>query len=306
MGAIREASSGRTHLLLPEHLVGRAATCALQLNHRYVSSQHALLRWAGGRWEVKDLGSRNGTFLAGTRLKPGDAHPIRRGARIAFGKAEADWEVTDTSAPPPVVVPLDGGEPVSFDGDLVALPSSDDPRVTIYRDQEGTWVLEQADASAPIANLQTFQVAGRNWRFCFAEDLRTTSLHVSAMNFELSRLRLEFSVSLDEEHVELKGFSGERMIDLGSRSHNYLLLTLARRRLKDSSEGLHDASCGWVDQDDLVHDPSMAPPQLNIDVFRIRKHFATFGVMDAVNIIERRPRSRQLRIGTGLLSVTQG
>jgi hypothetical protein len=114
-----------------------------------------------------------------------------------------------------------------------------------------------------------------------------------------------FSVSRDEEHVHLHTTCGGSSFDMGARSHNYLLLTLARRRLEDAKEGTGDTACGWIYQEDLAHDPTMAPPQLNIDVFRIRKQFAAVGVVDAANIIERRPRTRQLRIGTGLLAVTQ-
>jgi pSer/pThr/pTyr-binding forkhead associated (FHA) protein len=307
MGSIRELSSGQTQLLQPEHLVGRASTCALRLSHRWVSAQHALLRWAGGRWEVKDLGSRNGTFLDGSRLKPGDEYVVRRGAKLAFGKvSEGQWEVADTSPPPAMAVPLDGGEPVQIDGDFIVLPSNDDPRVTIYRNQEGVWVLEHSDeSSAPILNLQTFEVSGRGWRFCCAEESRTTALGPSPADLEVCHLSLAFSVSRDEEHVELQASSRGITFDLGARAHNYLLLTLARRRLKDAEEGLPHVTCGWIDQEELAHDPSMAPPQLNIDVFRIRKQFAALGVMDAANIVERRPRTRQLRIGTGLLLVTQ-
>jgi len=49
---------------------------------------------------------------------------------------------------------------------------------------------------------------------------------------------------------------------------------------------------------DLVRDPSTTAPQINLDVFRIRKQFAALGLPDAANIVERRPRTRQLRIGT--------
>ena len=240
MGSIRELSSGQTQLLQPEHLVGRASTCALRLSHRWVSAQHALLRWAGGRWEVKDLGSRNGTFLDGSRLKPGDDYVVRRGAKLAFGKvSEGQWEVADTSPPPAMAVPLDGGEPVQIDGDFIALPSSDDPRVTIYRNQEGVWVLEHPDeSSAPILHLQTFEVSGRGWRFCCAEEIRTTALGPSPADLEVCHLSLAFSVSRDEEHVELQASSRGVTFDLGARAHNYLLLTLARRRLKDAEEGL--------------------------------------------------------------------
>ena len=46
----------------------------------------------------------------------------------------------------------------------------------------------------------------------------------------------------------------------------------------------------------------MTPPQLNIDVFRIREQFAKAGVVDAAGIIERRPG--QLRVGTGRITIT--
>ncbi len=305
MGAIRELSTGRVQLLQPEHVVGRAQACSLRLEARYVSSQHALLRWAGGRWEVKDLGSRNGTFLDGVRLKPGEEYALRRGAKMAFGSvSEGLWELADPAAPRPMVVSLDGGEPVVVDGDLLSLPSGDDPQAMIYRDHDGVWVLERSDESvAPIANLQTFEVAGRRWRFCWAEEIGTTSIANGPLDFEVSRVKLFFSVSLDEEHVHIQAVLAGNAFDMGARAHNYLLLTLARQRMKDVAEGTPDAACGWVHQDELAHDPSMAGPQLNIDVFRIRKQFATIGVFDAANIVERRPRTRQLRIGTALLDI---
>jgi hypothetical protein len=45
------------------------------------------------------------------------------------------------------------------------------------------------------------------------------------------------------------------------------------------------------------------PPHLNLDVLRIRKQFSALGVVDAANIIERRPRTRQLRIGVSRISI---
>jgi hypothetical protein len=55
--------------------------------------------------------------------------------------------------------------------------------------------------------------------------------------------------------------------------------------------------------EDFSNDPRMTPPLLNIDVFRIRGQFAAAGVVDAADILERRPPSRQLRIGTGRLTI---
>jgi hypothetical protein len=110
-------------------------------------------------------------------------------------------------------------------------------------------------------------------------------------------------VSRDEEHVELHVTCAGKKLDMGARCHNYLLLTLARRRATEAPQGPNDPSCGWINQDELAHDPALAPPQLNIDVFRIRKQFAAAGVLDAANIIERNARTKQLRIGTGHISI---
>jgi hypothetical protein len=113
-------------------------------------------------------------------------------------------------------------------------------------------------------------------------------------------LHLALSVSSDEEYVHIRASGGGREFDLGCRRHNYLLLILARRRLADRAEGAGEGSCGWFDPSDLAHDPTMAAPQLNIDVFRIREQFARV-VVDPAYIIERRPR--QLRIGTGHIAI---
>jgi hypothetical protein len=304
MGWILDKTTDSRRRLEPEHFVGRGLNCSLCIPERYVSAQHALVRWNGERWEVKDLGSRNGTFVNGVRVRPGEELPVRQGARIAFGKIEREWELVDETAPSPMAVPTDGGEAVLGDDDFIVLPSPEDPRVTLYRNAEGSWVLEQPnEASAPIASLQNFEVDGRTFRFCCPQNILKTSIAEMPMEVDVRNIRLQFSVSRDEEHVQLRVECPSKTHDIGARAPNYLLLTLARRRMADAAEGLPETSCGWIYQEDLAHDPSMAGPQLNIDVFRIRKQFGALGISDAANIIERRPRTHQLRIGTGRLSV---
>jgi hypothetical protein len=304
MAMIREICSGQTRLLEPEYLVGRAPLCALRINQRYISARHALLRWTGDRWELKDLGSRNGTFLDGRKIPSGEEQVAKQGMKIAFGKLEQEWELIDTSAPSVMAVPVEGGEPVLLDGDLLALPSGEEPLVTIYPNPEGGWLLEQPDESTtPITNLQTFEIAGKVWRFCCPERILKTSLTNDLPELEVRHLELTFSVSRDEEYVSLQASCDSRRFDLGARSHHYTLLTLARRRLEDAAQGLPETSCGWVYQEDLSIHPNMTPAELNIDVCRLRKQFASFGVFDAAAIIERRPRTRQLRIGTGRIAI---
>jgi FHA domain/Domain of unknown function (DUF1707) len=65
--------------------IGRAKDCDCVLPQPTVSRHHAELRRDGGRWLLRDLGSRNGTRVNGMRvLEPTEVHP---GDRIALGDA---------------------------------------------------------------------------------------------------------------------------------------------------------------------------------------------------------------------------
>jgi hypothetical protein len=305
MGSLHQSFSECILRLEPEHLVGRAPSSSLRLGHRYVSGQHAVIRWGKDHWHLKDLGSRNGTFLDGARLRPGHEYPLRVGSTMSFGKAHEDeWQLADATPPCAMVVPVDGDEPILLESDFIALPSVSDLRGTIYRDRVGFWTLEQVDGTVVrLRNRQAFDVAGQTYRFCCPDTVSMTSLATSAPDLEVRHLQLLFCVSKDEEFVKLEMVCGGKTVEVGSRNFNYLLLTLARRRLKEQTEGLPDTTCGWIHLDELAHDPSMAPPQLNIDVYRIREQFAALGVVDAVNIVERRVRPRQLRIGVPRIEV---
>lgn len=304
MGLIRASSTGKVRVLESEHLVGRGPVCTLRLEEQYVSAQHAELRWTGGAWLLKDLGSRNGTYHNQIRLKPGEECTLGVGSRIAFGKVEQSWVVVDDSAPQVMAVPLAGGDPVLSERDLLALPSNDDPRATIHR-AGGTWVIEDLDGTiAPIPVTREFEVAGRKWRFSCPEASAPTVLDVRGTGEKVRDLKLFFSVSRDEEHVDLRVQCGGRAIDMGSRGHNYLLLTLARRRQADAARGAEEAESGWIAHSELAHDPAMAPPKRNIDIFRIRQQFMATGVSDAPNIIEHDARSKRLRLGTARISIT--
>src|SRR4051812_18663402 len=115
MGRLKEIASARPLVLEVDHMVGRAQTSALWINETYVSAQHAILRFCSEHWTLRDLGSRNGTFLNGERLKASEELSLRVGDKIAFGKLEHEWEVVSNAAPVAMVVPLDGGEPLPLE-----------------------------------------------------------------------------------------------------------------------------------------------------------------------------------------------
>jgi pSer/pThr/pTyr-binding forkhead associated (FHA) protein len=65
--------------------LGRSRDCDCVLAEPSVSRRHAELRREGGRWLLRDLGSRNGTRVNGVRLL--DEAEVCPGDRVSFGDA---------------------------------------------------------------------------------------------------------------------------------------------------------------------------------------------------------------------------
>ncbi|MGQ0624460.1 MAG: FHA domain-containing protein [Sporichthyaceae bacterium] len=88
--------------------LGRAAANDLQIEDPAVSRVHAMVEPRAGGWSVRDLGSRNGTFVNGERIHSErvlrDRDEIRiGGSRLAFRPDPALTDYSDTIAaePPP-------------------------------------------------------------------------------------------------------------------------------------------------------------------------------------------------------------
>ena len=295
----------RATVLQPEHLVGRSPQCTLQLSPSYVSAQHALIRWNGNSWRLLDRGSRNGTHLNGKLVEPGRDVQLEQGAVIAFGHPNERWSLVDVSAPQPSVICLDTGAYVASVDGLIGLPSPENPACVIYQQGvDGSWLLELANQTLPIQDNDTFQFADAQWRFCCPRAFNSTS--AADLHSDLLDACLLFRVSSDEEFVELSLQYANRVLMLGTRQHNFLLLTLARARLADSERQLADAECGWIYKEQLAQGLLVTPQQVDGEVFRIRRHFGHHGVPQAATIIERRPGTTQLRIGMTRLQIIKG
>ena len=69
--------------------IGRAPTCDMVLPDRGVSKLHAhFCRDAGGRWNVRDADSTNGTFVDGKRAAPGLKVPLAWGTSLRMAHCE--------------------------------------------------------------------------------------------------------------------------------------------------------------------------------------------------------------------------
>ncbi len=296
MAELRRSDGTRSCLLMNDHLVGRGLQCALHLPGAYVSTQHALIRWNGEAWELLDRGSRNGTQHNGVSVEPGRAYRLSRGSLITFGHVDERWVLIADGEPQAMAVALDTGHATVGEDGIIGLPSSDAPECTLYVDTDGAWKLEQADGDVvPVTDGQVVETDGRRFRFCCP----TSSYSTARLDVEPSvkTTTLRFVVSSDEDFVELSLEYPDRIVSLGSRAHNYLMLTLARCQLADLARNLPLAACGWMDKDQIADGLQVTPQQIDGEVFRIRRHFSQHGLAEAATIIERRPRTKQIRLG---------
>jgi pSer/pThr/pTyr-binding forkhead associated (FHA) protein len=72
--------------------IGRASDNDIVITHESMSGHHAQLKLTGDQYVLIDLDSTNGTFLDGAPISQAALH---NGARITFGRVEADYECED-------------------------------------------------------------------------------------------------------------------------------------------------------------------------------------------------------------------
>lgn len=303
MATIKRMSDGLEVLLRPTHVLGRHPSCDLPLAHPLVSGHHARIRYAAGAWELRDMNSRNGTLVDGNRLSASEVVQLEVGQELLFGSPEQRWTVVETSAPGLFAERLDGSGVVAAEGDLLALPDDENPVVSVYQDNAGFWVIEREGEVERIADRHEVEVEGVRWVLQLpGTDDGTQELVATVPTVD--GLALEFAVSADEEHVELRASHGDRHYDLKSRAHHYLLLTLARRRIADAQDPDEPVSAhGWVYQDELSRMLRLDDNAIYLAVYRARKQLKTAGITGAAGIVERRAATRQLRIGVAALAV---
>ena len=272
--------------------MGRTANCALRLTERHVSGEHATLVWTGAHWEVRDLGSRNGTFVNGRRVEPGVPVALQPGNHIAFGHKDDTWEFAEAGPPSAVAERLDSNELTAAIDGILALPNYECPEVVVFADPGGRWILEAGESDArQIEDGEVVQAGGASWRVRLPHSQEGTAALERGVNLDTVTLR--FAVSRDEEHVQMTAVSASDEIHLEAREHSYVLLTLARARLEDAA--LPPSEQGWVDRDTLLRMLGLDGNALNVAIYRARGQLSASGIEGAAGVVE--VRRGQRRIG---------
>jgi hypothetical protein len=300
-----DTRNGRLIALSAHTVVGRSPGCGVVLDDRRASAEHAVIAWSGEHWEVRDLGSLNGTWLDGRRLAAGERAPARSDARLAFGGGDA-WFLADDRPVGPTARNEATGEIVHSTTGLLALPSASEPEATIYRCADRRWLVELGAELRAVADRAELDLAGVRWSLFLPSELGPvpTTLKAEGSPLVVADVSLCFAPSLDEEHVDVRVHTvdGKEWL-LPPRSSHYVLLTLARIRLEDARSGVTPEEQGWIYASRLADMLQYTPERLNLEIFRARSLFARLGFADATQLIERRTVNRQLRIGVAGLQV---
>ncbi len=298
--------------LKAHHVFGRMAQSAnTVIANLEVSKIHAIIEWNGQGWHITDFSS-NGTWINESKVAKNTAIPIKSGDMICFAARSSNkFIVKDLSPPCDLLVAYDKNN----QRDALELkpynlfPDEEAPEISLfYENTLGGWfvehLLDEGHEKESLKHNDIVKFAGNDWQLKVNVKLEDT-VQLTPNIDSLDELSFVFNVSADEEATQLVLQASDQSIDLKVRSHHYLTLTLARKRVEDMQNGLQETHQGWSYSDDLSRDLGLELCHLNIQVHRARKQFS-----DNINnshldqLFER--QCGQIRLGSQFITINKG
>jgi hypothetical protein len=252
---------------------------------------------------VRDLGSRNGTWVAGKKILSGEICTLAQNETLAFGTSLEKWTLEDDSPPGPSALTEEGERKLCHEGTLL-LPSNDHPLVAVSLQSSG-WLLEgdEIPSPVPVRNAERIEVGGNIFKLELPDATLTKfDGQTESTRDDGNQLSLRFFVAAAEEHIRVEVSYQGRNCCLGSRAHNYALLLMARRRQEDCANNHLSGECGWLYLDQLAQMLKTDRKQLNQLLWRAKHAFEQAGV-PSNHLIERRPDAGMVRLGTQCVGV---
>jgi pSer/pThr/pTyr-binding forkhead associated (FHA) protein len=304
MATLTHVSTGKSYSLTSTFLVGRSSTCALPLDSIKISGAHAVFHWRGECWELRDLHSRNGTFVNQRRLLPGEAVPITRGASIAFGDSAHAFALAEDTPPRAMARAEDGTLVQADDEGFLALPSPEQAEISISS-HGGQWFVD-TDGDRMVSDGDVLHAGGMVWHLELPTVVEQTLQIGEGAGHRIDGIGLRFTVSRDGR-LDVDVLHGRQTTRLRERSFHQLLLALARQRLADQAAAttthVPESDHGWMDHEELRALLGASENRLNLDVHRLRRQIGDeAGVLDGRLLIERR-RGGNIRVGATRLEI---
>ncbi len=143
----------RVHVEAEPFQVGRGASMPLALNFSNISRLHAEIYFFNSTLMVRDLGSRNGTFVNYQRISA--PTPLKSGDIVHFGTCEFRVGYEEP------VIPEELGDTVSFEGNLPRQLQRGTAELVQLLKTESVFPLFQPILTVPNRGLVGYEVLGR-------------------------------------------------------------------------------------------------------------------------------------------------
>lgn len=305
MGILRRDDDNALIALGARTLIGRAPHCAVRIDDRQISAEHAALRWTGKEWQLRDLGSRNGTFVDGERLESGRGRTLSAQVNVRLGPQHGFVLLHD--GPPAAAAAREHDQTLRLsESEILSLPSADQMLAIVYEGGDGRWIVEQEGLESEAEDGQRLVLGKETWRLLLPVSPRSAELPTTwdtSLRPRLETIALTLRVSQDQEHVDVELKHRGGAVVLSSRVHHLVTLALARARLEDVAAGVRPAEVGWRYADELSRMLALEPGLLTLHLFRAREQVAQAGVEGAARLFERRRLSGQVRIAVENLTI---
>jgi hypothetical protein len=293
LGILKHIKTGLSAPLRVRTRLGRSPDAEIVHEDARVSTEHALIRWSDGAWWLQDLGSTNGTFLAGARLRVGEPTQLGPGAMLGLGSPEVSWMLED-DGPPAAFARSSRGELRPLLEGRIAIHCEGALAAVVLQGPDGHWLVQREGRETRIRDGEVVELSGVSWTLTLPATLPRTLRANITLRVEQVTLRLKASQDLEDVEVIVVGPGGERT--LGVRAYGYFLLELARQRSADRAEGLAEQEQGWVAKSDQEAHHRLAENQLNVWMSRFRGDLLAVGVVNAKEIFQMRDRGRKIRL----------
>lgn len=255
-----------------------------------------MIRYDGSAdWVLRDLGSKNGTFVHRRRVGSGDTK-LSRGDVLWFGDGRSAW-VFEPGPPCDLLVVRAGRVGVAPlpSERLFAVPSPENPEATFSR-RGDQWLLETLGSdSAIVSDGQAFTASGLHYRVWVSSLIAPTEEVVGRRQLVDAILRL--AKSLDGEEIQGELEVAEGRVALPTRVYLHLLTALCRFSVEDAAIHVPPSEIGWRYVDDVSRSLDLDPQSLNLYVHRARQDVGKLGFENPAGFIQRRSMTKQIRIG---------
>ncbi len=312
MAYLRNLQTNDKLHLLTHHTFGRRNDGVdTFIDQAEVSKIHAVIEWNGQAWEIRDLG-RNGTWIDQQKLPSAKNTALRTGQTISFAsQTKNSWKVENLDAPANLLLGLNDSSITEKLSHYHLLPNSTSPLAALFHcGTRGLWILEShTDNNINSCSNETIvnhndciSIGDHKWQL-FLNTEQQQTLNITDNPSSIDQVAFHFDVSLDEEHTQLKLDHQYETIDLGERSHHYLLLHLARLKAEHANQGVDNKSQGWINNEQLAKELGIDVSHINIQIFRARKQIAD-EFPGATDLLQR--RRGEVRFNCSQASISKG